>query len=290
MRRVIAAALPVLGTLIVLAAQNGVAQGPTGEVPQLPAVVPARPKAGPVETFPLSGVKPGVKGIAWTVFQGTEPEAVPVELIGLWKNAWGPRQDVILAKLGGKALRTNVAGGMSGSPVYVDGKLLGAIALRISVFSPDAICGITPIQQMLEINTIDDSRPPQSKSPAEPTQRAELAPPASLLEGARMVPIETPLTFAGFHEGTLREFRPWFEQMGITPVQGGAAGAVRNTKPAPGWQQSLLPGDAIAGGPGVRRPVNHRLGHGDVQRREESAGVWPQFLQPGPGEHADEQG
>ncbi len=246
-RLVIAAALLVLGTFSIFALQNGPVLSPASEVPQLPAVMPARPKAGPVEIFPLAGVKPGVKGIAWTVFQGTEAEAVPVELIGLWKNAWGPQQDVILAKLGGKALRTNVAGGMSGSPVYVDGKLLGAIALRISVFSPDAICGITPIQQMLEINTIDESRPPQSKSPSEPQQRAELAAPASLLDGARMIPIETPLTFAGFHEGTLREFRPWFDQMGITPVQGGAAGAVRNTTPAPGWQNALRPGDAIAG-------------------------------------------
>ncbi|MGC4048347.1 MAG: hypothetical protein QM757_01345 [Paludibaculum sp.] len=75
----------------------------------------------------------------------------------------------ILAKLGGKAAKTNVAGGMSGSPVYIDGKLVGAIALRISVFSPDAICGITPIEQMLEINSIDESRPSNSKSPQQPT-------------------------------------------------------------------------------------------------------------------------
>ena len=61
---------------------------------------------------------------------------MPIEIIGLWKNQWGPRQDVILAKMGGKAIRTNVAGGMSGSPVYIDGKLIGAVALRLSVFSP----------------------------------------------------------------------------------------------------------------------------------------------------------
>jgi hypothetical protein len=111
MRIVTAAALPVLGALMILTAPTGAAQSPAGEVPQLPAVVPARPKAGPVEIFPLAGVKPGVKGIAWTVFQGTEAEAVPVELIGLWKNAWGPRQDVILAKLGARRCeRTSRAG------------------------------------------------------------------------------------------------------------------------------------------------------------------------------------
>src|SRR5579864_7536438 len=108
-----------------------------------------RPKAGKVEIMPLSQIKPGMKATAWTVFQGVEPEAVPIEIVGLMKNAWGPKQDIILGKMGGKAIRTNVAGGMSGSPVYIDGKLVGAVALRFSVFSPDAICGITPIELML---------------------------------------------------------------------------------------------------------------------------------------------
>ena len=62
-------------------------------------------------------------------------------------------------------MRTNVAGGMSGSPVYIDGKLVGAVALRLSVFSPDAICGITPIELMLEINDFDKSRPEDARTP-----------------------------------------------------------------------------------------------------------------------------
>ena len=67
--------------------------------------------------------------------------------------------------MGGKAARTNVAGGMSGSPVYIDGKLIGAVSLRLSVFSPDAICGITPIELMLEINDFDKSRPADARTP-----------------------------------------------------------------------------------------------------------------------------
>src|SRR5579872_6464130 len=105
-----------------------------------------RPKAGKVEIMPLKDIRPGMKATAWTVFQGTEPEAVPIEIVGRYKNQWGPKQDIILGKMGGKAIRTNVAGGMSGSPVYINGKLVGAVALRLSVFSPDAICGITPIE------------------------------------------------------------------------------------------------------------------------------------------------
>src|SRR5579875_2581080 len=123
------------------------------------------PKAGKVELFPENALKPGMKGVAWTVFQGTKPEPVPVEIIGVWENMWGPHQDIIVAKLTGKAERTNVAGGMSGSPVYIDGKLVGAISLRISVFSPDAICGITPIRLMLEVNEFDKTRPSDSRTP-----------------------------------------------------------------------------------------------------------------------------
>src|SRR5450432_2280571 len=124
-----------------------------------------RPKSGKVEIMPLGEVKQGMKGIAWTVFQGTEPEPVPVEIIGISKNMWGPKQDIILGKMGGKAARTIVAKGMSGSPVYINGKLIGAVSLGLSQFSPDAICGITPIELMLEINGSDQSHPAAARTP-----------------------------------------------------------------------------------------------------------------------------
>ncbi len=130
------------------------------------------PKAGKPEILPLKDVKPGMHAIAWTVFSGMTPEPVPVEIIGVWQNAMGPRQHVIMAKMGGKAERTGVAGGMSGSPVYVDGKLIGAVALRLSQFSPDAICGITPIESMLEIQDLDMSRPSDARTPDKVTLRA----------------------------------------------------------------------------------------------------------------------
>jgi hypothetical protein len=220
-----------------------------------------RPKAGPVTIMRSSELKPGMKATAWTVFEGTTPEAIPIEIIGLMKNAWGPRQDVILGKMGGRAQRTNVAGGMSGSPVYIDGKLIGAVALRLSVFSPDAICGITPIELMLEINDFDKSRPTDAKTPDKPSTRAALELPNDMLAkvvnaglssqaamGAPlMTPIETPLTMAGFNEITLREFGPLMRQMGLNPVQGGASGALLSAKPVTGWQTALQPGDAIAG-------------------------------------------
>jgi len=226
----------------------------------------SRPKAGKTEIMPVSQIKPGMKGIAWTVFQGTEPEPVPIEIIGRWKDMWGPKQDIIIAKMGGKAVRTNVAGGMSGSPVYIDGKLVGAVALRLSTFSPDAICGITPIEQMLEIKDFDNSRPEDARTPDKvPTNRAAAAAssmPGELLgqlvaagasagslpqQTPMMVPIEAPLAFSGFTTDTMREFNPMFQQMGINAVQGGAAGDLHTNKPAPGWEHSLNPGESVAG-------------------------------------------
>ena len=123
------------------------------------------PKAGKPEILPLAQVKPGMQAIAWTVFKGNTPEPVPVEIIGVWQNAMGPRQHVIVANMGGKAKLTGVAGGMSGSPVYVDGKLIGAVALRLSAFSTEAICGITPIESMLEIKELDKSVPGGARTP-----------------------------------------------------------------------------------------------------------------------------
>ncbi len=222
---------------------------------------PPRPKAGPVDILRISAIKPGMQATAWTTFIGRDPEPVPVEIIGVWRNAWGPKQDIILGKMGGKAQRTNVAGGMSGSPVYIDGKLIGAVALRLSVFSPDAICGITPIELMLEINDIDKSRPADARTPDKAGPRAQASIPSELLAQAvaagaspslmqdqpMMVQIETPLTFGGFNENVLREFGPLFRQLGVTVAQGGAGSALYTSKPSAGWQTALQPGEPIAG-------------------------------------------
>ncbi len=216
---------------------------------------PNRPKAGKVEILKASELRRGMKGTAWTVFSGAKPEPVPVEIVGLWKNFWGPKQDVIVAKLGGKALETNVAGGMSGSPVYVDGKLIGAVSLRMSVFSPEAVCGITPVELMLEVADFDSSIPADARTPDRAQARVSPdgpgespGPPASAAppQNPMLVPIDTPLTFAGFDPSVLREFGSLFHQLGLTAVQGGAAGSIDSPRPAPGWEKALQPGDAVA--------------------------------------------
>jgi hypothetical protein len=180
--------------------------------------------------------------------------------MGVLKNQWGPKQDIILGKMGGKAIRTNVAGGMSGSPVYIDGKLVGAVALRFSVFSPDAICGITPIELMLEVNDFDQSRPADARTPDKTVAKETVSVPSGMLAQVlsasaspssgsdfTMEPIATPLSFAGFNENVLRQFGPLFQQMGATVAAGGASSTLTDSKPVAGWQKSLQPGDAFSG-------------------------------------------
>ena len=225
----------------------------------------APPKAGPVEFFPEDQVKPGMVATAWTVFQGSKPEPVPVEIIGVWDNAWGPKQDIIIGKMKGKAERTNVAGGMSGSPVYIDGKLVGAISLRLSVFSPDAICGITPIKLMTEVREFDESQPTDRRTPDQirrgkqdtasmelPDEMVRRIVTAGAAESnsfrnnaALMTPIATPVMMSGFSDDAVREFAPMFEQLGLVAVEGGASLA-NSPQPVAGWQHSLNPGEGVA--------------------------------------------
>src|SRR3984893_12206493 len=103
-----------------------------------------------VETIPVGEIHTGMHGVAYTVFQGTKPESMGVEVLGILKNANGPKGDIILVRLSGeKAEYTGVVAGMSGSPVYLEGKLAGALAFRIGEFSKEAIAGVTPIEDNL---------------------------------------------------------------------------------------------------------------------------------------------
>src|SRR5262245_23970356 len=152
--------------------------------------------------------------------------------------------------MGGRATATFVASGMSGSPVYIDGKLAGAISLRLGQFTADPICGITPIEYMLEIPDFDNSRPTAARVPDQaPIERAAAqtpggAPAAFLERLPYMTPIDTPLVFSGFSQQTVRQIEPMLSLSGITPVQGGSAAAGNLTaKPAPGWESALNPGE-----------------------------------------------
>ena len=198
--------------------------------------------------LPLSEVKEGMSGTARTVFRGTEPEEFNVEILGVVPGAIGPRQDMIVGKIsGGGADRTAVFAGMSGSPVYVNGKLVGAISYSFP-FSKEAICGITPIEQMIDI--FDEKQPsrnvarePRTVSFAElasadgvfglPKVQASSAVLTGMSQNSALVAvagqtfqrIATPVTFNGISQETLNQFAPQLMQAGLLPVAavGGAA-------------------------------------------------------------------
>src|SRR4030081_865935 len=110
------------------------------------------------QIIPVSQIHAGMRGVAYTVFEGVKPESMDVEVLGVLHNVNGPKGDIILVRLHGtKVEYTGVVAGMSGSPVYLDGKLAGALAFRIGEFSKEPIAGVTPIASMLEINALDRS-------------------------------------------------------------------------------------------------------------------------------------
>src|ERR1700684_807366 len=124
----------------------------------------ASAQAGSVQTaqtpqiITVSQIHAGMRGVAYTVFEGVKPEAMEVEVLGVLHNVNGPKGDIILVRLHGQKVEyTGVVAGMSGSPVYLDGKLAGALAFRIGEFSKEPIAGVTPIADMLEINALDQS-------------------------------------------------------------------------------------------------------------------------------------
>jgi hypothetical protein len=198
-------------------------------------------------------------GTAWTVFQGNTPEPMQVEILGVLRGARGPGQDLILAKLhGAKAEYTGVVEGMSGSPVYIDGKLAGALSYRIGQFTKEPIAGITPIEQMLEVRDLsaNDDRAPSFPAAArsEDVERAENSESPSPLAGSKMTfqPMETPLVISGLHPEAIRF---WQQQTAGTTLETIAAGGSASglaSSPAPHATPeapappALLPGSSVS--------------------------------------------
>ena len=206
--------------------------------------LPLTAQQKPVETIPVDQIHPGMKGVAYTVFQGTKPEAMNLEVLGVLKNANGPKGDIILIRLiGEKPEYTGVVAGMSGSPVYFDGKLAGALAFRIGTFSKEPIAGVTPIGEMLEINALDQT-PTDTTVAAKsvgPSKTASPGPSNGFENLANYLkPIEAPLVFSGFSEQALQQFAPQFAAAGITPVMG--TGSVSDVK----QPEPLEPGSAVS--------------------------------------------
>jgi hypothetical protein len=221
----------IAANTLFLAAQSPV---PAGSV-QPSSTPPPSVAAG---VFPLDQVHRGLHGTAYTVFEGTQPEAMEVEILGVLHNYLGPGQDMILARLAGaKPEYTGVVAGMSGSPVYIDGKLLGALSYRIGQFSKEPIAGITPIQQMFQVR----DQPAETTAPSA-TASASIsnsAPPVSA--SGTMQPIETPLVFSGFSPEAIKLWQDHLPASSLSAVAGVGGGSSSDSQPEP-----LVPGSAVS--------------------------------------------
>src|SRR5437868_3533050 len=187
------------------------------------------------ETLPVDQVRPGMQGYAYTIFAGDQIEKFDLEVIGVMPNFLGPQQSIILVQLKGpKVERTGVVAGMSGSPVYLEGKLAGALSLKLGIFTKDPIGGVTPIQDVMQ-------PPSQISASARPLpidasmlQRSSAT--LSIPTNAALAPIETPLVFSGFQPATLQQFAPQIQNYGFVAAQGGTSA------PRPD-DSHLLPGE-----------------------------------------------
>ncbi len=244
--------------------------------------------------FHLQDVKPGMRGVVYTIFSGDQVEKVDLEVIGILKNALGPKEDVILVRLlGDKAAETGVAAGMSGSPVYFDGKLAGALSLKLGSFTKEAIGGVTPIENMLDVEK-------DSATPAAPAATPGTSAPSAIRtdtktganegtisaatsaknepridvpenflrqtsagSGQFLIPIETPLISAGLYPDTMAQFGKIFTGWGMSMMAGGTAAASptdADIKPGDMVGIDLIRGDlSVSSGCTVTSVQNNRL-------------------------------
>jgi SpoIVB peptidase S55 len=239
----------------------------------LVAGLPAQSK-----TFPVSELKPGMVATGRTVFQGDQLEEFKAHILGVLHNSIGPRRDLILARLeGGPLANTGVIAGMSGSPVYIDGRLVGAVSYSLGEFAKEPLAGITPIEEMIADATLPDgqrrAQVPRAQLTLPVTQEglrdslrqafswarpfAESPADVSVI-GTNTVnagiatllrPISTPISFSGFDARTIDPLVSAFRDLGFMPVLAGAAqlGSQSSTASAPLGSSSapLRPGDPI---------------------------------------------
>jgi hypothetical protein len=208
------------------------------------------------EIFPLSQVQPGMKGEAYTIFAGDQIEKFDLVVIGVMPNFLAPKESIILVQLlGPKVEHTGVVAGMSGSPVYFDGKLAGALSLKLGQFSKEPLAGVTPIENIL---SLPKGQPAGAGQPgairAEVTPAAEAhsqqmearfeissdwASRAGVSDGSFLTPIDSPLVFSGFSAVAIRQFESEFAGYGMAATQGGSIDA----RPDDG---NIRPGDMVS--------------------------------------------
>jgi hypothetical protein len=218
--------------------------------------------------MPVEQVKPGMKGYGMSVFQGTKPERFEVEILGTLEGFQNPKQSIIIARLSGPLVeRTSVFAGMSGSPVYIDGKLVGAVAYAFP-FEKEPIAGIQPIRNMIDV--IEEGRKEEPRSgqrasfntligKASDTSTGSMPSQFAAQVGARaatngqlapfvghtIVPIATPVTFSGISQSVVDQFGEDLKKLGIMPIAGVGGGSSLSPMVA-ATEETLTPGTSVS--------------------------------------------
>jgi hypothetical protein len=227
--------------------------------------------SGAPDQMPVADIRPGMVGIGRTVFDGTHVEEFKAHIVGVLENVIGPHRNLIIARLeGGPLANTGVIAGMSGSPVYIDGRLVGAVSYALGSFSKEPIAGITPIAEMTDSTMMAEARPagarvhlefplspetltaafrkalnwnhPFADRPGDTRFASSVAGLGGDQLGTLLRPIATPLVMSGFEPDVAELFGSALRDQGFIPTGGAAAGARAGEMP---FEGPLKPGDAV---------------------------------------------
>ncbi|WP_415907323.1 hypothetical protein [Oleiharenicola sp. Vm1] len=214
----------------------------------LAVVARAQPAHAPV--LPLSELKPGMKGEVWTVFRGTQSEPFAVQVTGVLQNALGPGKSLILCELTDPRVQPmGAVAGMSGSPLYIDGKIAGVLSYQIQRFETVRYAGFTPIADMLEVSSLPASAPAPATTlpiPVKAGPRARDERPAPRAMGGDFQPFRPVFALGGIAPQVAEVMAPQFEAIGLNAIalggNTGSAAAEMPDAPAP----DLKPGGVVA--------------------------------------------
>lgn len=235
---------------------------------------PSAQAAEPEAIYPVANVRVGQKAYGLTVFQGEKVEKFDLELLGVLHNYLGPKRDLVVARLTDARLeKAGVVAGMSGSPIYVEGKLLGALGYSLGNFGKEGICGITPIDAMRSVehaslhasssSAVSENGAPSRTSQSSGASQSQDIPQTTATFAATydfkdiaqsnieqrgtfsVTPLLTPLTVSGVESAIFHHFEERFKALGFVAAPGGAGGNASLSKTRKG-QEPLVPGSAVA--------------------------------------------
>ncbi len=213
----------------------------------------------------IEEIVPGMKGYGKTVFTGDRVEMFNVEVLGILRN-WEAKSNMILIKMSGDPLeKSGIIAGMSGSPVYIDNRLIGAVAYGWS-FAKEAIAGVTPINEMkstllnipvqekdISLTSADWELPSFPQNESEPGSRVTPLMSQELIQGSsnnmKLMPILAPLVVSGVNGEVLQKMQPLFNTYGLYPVQGGSYVSVNSLSEkgdSISEKAKLVPGASVA--------------------------------------------